>query len=395
MHMERRKFLSKTGKILGLSSTLSALLLQGCDMFPWSEDTDPLKGDGTDTGLDITNDIKDLKEAMFYKSLNENRVKCQVCFRECVIKPSERGFCRNRENKEGKLYNIVYGRPSAVQIDPVEKEPQHHFMPGSYIFCVGTAGCNYRCKYCHNYQLSQQSIDDLRYEKLLPEDLVEQALEQNVAAISFTYNEPTSLYEYMYDTAKLAQEHEIGVMFHSNGSMSTEPLKKLLKYVDSTTIDLKGFEDNFYQDISQAELSPVLDTLKTIVDAGVWLEIVNLMVTDLNDDPEVVKDMCTWIKEELGEDIPLHFTRFTPSYKMTDTSPTPVERLEKAREIAIDCGLRFVTIGNVPGHQYNSTYCPECHQSLIKRDHFSVHEINLEDGKCENCGLDIPGVWSI
>ncbi len=382
--MERRKFLLYTGKMLGIKVVL---LMPGCNFIPLNED-DSVRLDEEASEDDL------IREAMFYEQKENKKVECHLCFRECEIESDERGFCHNRENRERTLYNIVYGRPSAVQIDPVEKEPQHHFLPGSEILCVGTAGCNFRCRYCHNHHLSQQSIDELQYEKLPPEQLVEEAKNQQVSAISFTYNEPTSLYEYMYDTAKKAQEQGVKVIFHTNGSMKSQPLKKLLEYVDSVTVDLKGIEEEFYRDISQAELSPVLDTLQDIADSDAWLEIVNLVVTDLNDKPEQIEEMCSWIVKELGSDIPLHFTRFTPSYKMTDTVPTPVERLEDALEIALDQGIKFVTIGNVPGHEHNSTFCPHCGSILIGRDHFTVIENNLDDNKCQNCGEEIPGVWN-
>lgn len=380
--MKRRDFFAKTGKVLGAGSLL---FLTGCARLPFFEEE-------KEEDIFEREDFE-VKEAMFYEKLANKTTRCGVCFRYCTIEPGERGFCRNRENREGKLYNIVYSRPSAVQVDPVEKEPQHHFHPGTKIFCVGTAGCNFRCKYCHNWHLSQKSIDDIGYQYRTPGEIVDGAQENEVSAISFTYNEPTSLYDYMYDTAKLARERGLGVIFHSNGSMNREPLEKLLDYVDSATIDLKGFKESFYRDISQAELSPVLATLKTIANKGVWLEIVNLVVTDLNDDPATIREMCCWIRDELGKDTPLHFTRFMPSYQLTDTTPTPVERLERAHDIAREEGLRFVTVGNVPGHEKNSTFCPGCDHILIKRDHFSVHQINMEEGQCVHCGEKIPGVW--
>ncbi len=391
--MRRKEFLKKTGKIVGVSS---ALLLSGCDFF--RQDKEKNRDDKAEQlPGEKMNDLKEpgRREGMFYEKLANGQARCGICFHQCVIDPGERGFCRNRENIDGKLYLIVYGKPSAVHVDPVEKEPQHHFLPGTNIYCVGTAGCNFRCKYCHNHHLSQSSIEELRYQTLLPSDVVNEAVQEQVGAISFTYNEPTALYEFMYDTARYAQDEAVGLIFHSNGSMQTEPLKELLKYTDSVTIDLKGFEESFYREISQAELDPVLSSLKTIAASGTWLEIVNLVVTDLNDAPQHIEPMCQWIKAELGPEVPVHFTRFSPSYKMTDTAPTPVPRLERARDIARDKGIKYVTIGNVPGHEYNSTFCPECDQMLIHRHHFSVAENNIENGQCPNCGLEIAGVWSL
>jgi len=335
------------------------------------------------------------RETMFYEKLEDEEVRCGICFRNCVIGEGQVGFCRNRKNVGGTLYNMVYGRPSAVHIDPVEKEPQHHFLPDTQMLCIGTAGCNFRCKFCQNWTLSQHSLDDMKtVHELSPEQLVQKAVDSEVPSISFTYNEPTVLYEYMYDTAKLAQERGIRVMFHTNGAMNPEPLRQLLKYIDTVTVDLKGFDEQFYRDISEAELQPVLQTLKIIRREGVWLEIVNLVVPTLNDDPESIRAMCRWIKENLGSDVPLHFSRFFPAYRLTDLSPTPITTLEQAHCIAREEGLRFVSIGNVPGHEHNSTFCPECDEPVIRRHHFTVLEINVdEEGDCRNCGASIPGIW--
>ncbi len=333
-------------------------------------------------------------ETMFYDRLDNNMVQCRICFRNCILQEGERGFCRNRENIGGTLYNIVYGKPSAIMVDPIEKEPQFHFLPGSRILCLGSAGCNFRCRFCHNWHLSQRSIEEIGHSgPLFPEDVVNMAIRQNVPTISFTYNEPTSWYEYLYDIAKLAKDEGIRVIFHSNGSMNPEPLRALLPYVDSVTIDLKGFTDEFYEKVSEAKLEPVKQTLEIIREEGVWLEIVNLVVPTLNDDPDDIRRMCEYIRDSLGEYTPLHFTRFFPNYRLTDLPPTPVETLEKARTIARDVGLKYVYIGNVPGHRYNSTFCPHCDEKLVDRYHFSVHGVRVENGRCGTCGESISGIW--
>lgn len=335
------------------------------------------------------------REVMFYDRLEGKAVRCQICFRRCIISEGGRGFCRNRENRKGELYNIVYGRPSAVHIDPVEKEPQFHFLPGSSILCIGTAGCNFRCKHCQNWHLSQRSIEEMEYlYNLEPAEAVELVLGKNIPTISFTYNEPTAFYEYVYDIAKLAKQKGLKIIWHSNGSMNPEPLKELLKYTDGVTIDLKGFTDKFYSEVSKAELEPVLETLKIIKEAGVHLEIVNLIIPTYNDDLRDIKRMCAWIKENLGKDVPLHFTRFFPAHKLTSLLPTPVSRLEDAHCIAREEGLKYVYIGNVPGHNYNSTFCPNCKKRLLHRTHFSVLENNIREGKCKFCGAGVPGIWN-
>ena len=334
-----------------------------------------------------------LREAMFYKVLVGDEVQCQMCFRKCIIPEGRRGACRNRENREGKLYSVVYGRPSAVHVDPIEKEPQYHFLPGSEILCIGTAGCNFRCRHCHNWHLSQRSIEEMAYVyDLMPEKAVEQALKNKIPTMSFTYNEPTSFYEYVYDIAKLAKEKGLRIIWHSNGAINPAPLKELLKYTDGVTIDLKGFSQRAY-DNSSAELEPVLRTLKIINKEDKWLEIVNLVIPTINDDLEEIRKMCIWIKENLGVDVPLHFSRFFPAYRLTQLPPTPISTLEKAYEIARKVGLNYVSIGNVPGHKYNSTFCPKCGKKLIHRTHFMVLSNDIEDGKCRFCGQEIPGIW--
>ncbi len=333
-------------------------------------------------------------EARYYSKLNDNKVECELCFRNCVVSEGERGFCRNRENKDGSLYNVVYGRPSAVNVDPIEKEPMHHFFPDTQILCIGTAGCNFRCKFCHNWHLSQQSLEELgRYQELAPEKAVEEAKFRGVPSISFTYNEPTTFYEYMYDIAEIAQQEDLNVIFHTNGALEEEPLRDLMQHMDAVTVDLKAFTDDYYRDLSRASLDPVLNSIKIIREEGAWLELVNLVLPDYNDDPAEIQEMCRWIKKEVGEETPLHFSRFFPSYQLTDLSPTPVSTLERAHEIARQEGLKYVSIGNVPGHIYNSTFCPECESEIIVRHHFSVQSINLDQGRCQNCQAEIAGVW--
>lgn len=334
-------------------------------------------------------------EAMFYEKLENNLVQCKICFRGCVLKHGTRSFCRNRENRGGRLYNLVYGKPSAVHIDPIEKEPQLHNLPGTDILCFGTAGCNFRCKFCHNWHLSQRSFEEMEYfYNLTPKDAIKLALAKKIPTLSFTYNEPASFYEYVYDIAVLAKQKDLRILWHSNGSMNPEPLRGLLKYTDAVTIDLKGFTQDFYRNASSAKLEPVLRTLKIIKDEGKWLEVVNLVIPTLNDNLEYIRKMCFWIKENLGKDVPLHFSRFFPSYRLTNLPPTPIKTLEAAYKVAKEQGLEFVTIGNIPGHKYNSTFCPRCSKVIIQRKHFRVLENNIKDGKCKFCGNPIPGIWS-
>ncbi|UCF79791.1 MAG: AmmeMemoRadiSam system radical SAM enzyme [Candidatus Eiseniibacteriota bacterium] len=329
---------------------------------------------------------------MFYRQLEDNRIQCTTCFRECVVRPGETGFCRVRENRDGKYYSVVYGKPSAVHVDPIEKEPQLHMLPGTEILCFGTVGCNFKCRHCHNWHLSQASPGDVKTYDMPPEVVVEIARQRKIPTISFTYNEPTVFYEYVYDIAVLAKEKGLRILWHSNGAMNPEPLRKLLQHTDAVTIDLKGFTGKAYQN-SSARLEPVLRTLKIVKEEGKWLEIVNLVVPTINDDPQDIGRMCVWLKENVGLDTPLHFSRFFPNYKLNHLSPTPVAVLEKARETAIDAGLRYVTLGNVPGHKYNSTFCPECGKRLIHRVHFQVLKNDVANGACRFCNHTIPGIW--
>jgi len=333
-----------------------------------------------------------LGEVMFYQTLDNKKIRCMTCFRMCVVGPGERGFCRVRENRDGKYYSLVYAQPSAVHVDPIEKEPQLHMLPGTDILCLGTVGCNFKCRHCHNWHLSQASPGDVSTYDLPPESVVKIALEKEIPTISFTYNEPTVFYEYVYDIAVLAKQKGLRILWHSNGAINPEPLRKLLEHTDAATIDLKGFTEKAYQN-SSAKLDPVLRTLKTIKAEKKWLEIVNLVVPTINDDYEDIERMCLWIGENLGVETPLHFSRFFPNYKLTHLEPTPIPVLEKARAVAVGTGLHYVTVGNVPGHEHNSTFCPKCEKRLIHRVHFQVLKNDLANGACKFCNHKIPGIW--
>jgi len=332
-------------------------------------------------------------EAKYYDKLDKNRVKCRLCFRECVVNEGERGFCRNRENREGKYYTLTYARPCAVHVDPIEKKPLFHMLAGSGVLSLAGAGCNFRCKYCNNWQISQNNIDDTTNYSLSPEDAVNLALKLHCPVVSFTYTEPTVSYEYMHDVFKLAKGKGLKTIFHTNGAMNQEALSELLDYTDAVVVDLKGFSNDFYGTICSGRLGPVLQALKAIREKKVYFEIINLIVPSLNDDMQKIEGMCRWIVNNLSPDIPLHFNRFSPAYKLTNLPPTPTETLEKAYDIAVKSGLKFVYMGNCPSHRANSTFCPSCGKMLVKRVHFKVDENNIENGRCKFCGQKIPGVW--
>jgi pyruvate formate lyase activating enzyme len=334
-----------------------------------------------------------LHEARFYTQLDGNRVQCQMCFRRCIVPEDGRGFCRNKVNVSGRYYTLVYGRPSALQIDPIEKEPSYHMWPGATIFCTGTASCNNRCKFCQNWHLSQRSFEEIDHIALTPQQTVLLAQKNECDAVSFTYNEPTVFYEHMYDVAKAAKEAGLGALFHTNGGMNEEPLAALLETMDAVTVDLKAFTPEFYQEVSSSELEPVLRTLQQIHRSGTHLEIVNLVVPTLNDDMDDIRRMCQWIRDTLSAEVPVHFSRFFPRYRLTSLPATPITTLESAARIADEEGLQYVYIGNSPGHIRNNTFCPACGERIIGRVHFMVVSLDVEEGKCRFCGHSVPGIW--
>jgi len=334
-----------------------------------------------------------LREALFYERLSSSVVKCRLCYRNCLIPSGKRGICFARENRDGTLYTLTYGRPVAIHIDPVEKEPLFHFLPGTDTLCEGSATCNFECEYCINWEIALRKPEEVEAIPTTAEELVQIALRESVPIICFTYNEPTQQYEYVLDVVRLAKERGLRTTFHTNGGINPEPLAHLLPYIDSVAVDLKGFTDDFYKNVVHAELAPVLRTLELLREHGVWFEIVNLVIPTLNDDPDDISRMCRWILQHLGPDVPLHFSRFFPSYKLTRLPPTPLQTLERAYETAKEAGINYVYIGNVPGHKYAHTYCPSCGERLISRQLFLVTNEGLVGGCCKHCGQLIPGVW--
>ncbi len=333
-----------------------------------------------------------LKEAMYYVKLDNNNVQCVLCPRRCIIPEGKRGFCRVRENHNGKLYTLVYAKPVAVHIDPIEKKPLYHVYPGSRSFSIATAGCNLACKFCQNWQISQVSPEDIPVDTKTPEDIMKAAKANKCKTIAYTYTEPTIFYEYMLDIAKLAHKAGIKNVMHTAGFINEKPLREICKYIDAANVDLKG-PDEFYQQICLGRRDDVLRTLKILKEEGVWLEITYLVVPTLNDSDEYIKQTCKWIKENLGADVPLHISRFWPTYKLTSLSPTPMETLEKARQIALGAGLHYVYIGNIPAHKSAHTYCPKCGKPIIERLGYTILSYKIKGGKCKYCGEKIEGIW--
>ncbi len=342
----------------------------------------------------VAKTLSPAKEAMFYQRLAGGAVRCELCPHQCNLREGDTGFCRVRKNLGGTLYSMVYGSPCSVNTGPIEKAPLYHFIPGHQRLCVATVGCNLRCSYCHNWQISQSRPGQVREYDMDPERIVGEALRRGLNSISFTYTEPTIFYEYMYDISVLAREQGIKTSMVSNGYINLAPLRKLVQQLDAVKIDLKAFDSGFYADVASASLSPVKQTLEVLKDEGKYVEIVNLVVPTLNDDMDNIREMCNWIVETLGSEVPVHFSRFSPSYRLSDLPPTPLETLEKAAETGFESGLQYIYLGNVPGHDHNNTYCPQCSVELIRRSHFTVLFNEIKEGKCTSCGYAIHGVWA-
>ncbi len=334
------------------------------------------------------------KLSPYFRALEAGAIQCELCPRRCRVSKGQRGFCRVRENRDGKYYSLVYGNPCAIHLDPIEKKPFFHVLPATTSFSLATAGCNFRCKFCQNWEISQSPPEDLYNYEFSPEAVVKQAVEVGARSVAYTYVEPTVFYEYMFDIGLLAKKKGLLNVCHSNGFINPEPLRNLCKVMDAANVDLKGFREGFYSEICEGELQPVLESLKIYKQAKVHLEITHLVVPTKNDDLTVLNEMCFWIKKEIGPDTPIHFSRFYPLYKLKNLPPTPISTLEKARAAALSAGLEYVYIGNVPGHEGENTFCPKCKKVLIKRSGYIVGEINLKEGKCKYCGKPIPGLWT-
>jgi pyruvate formate lyase activating enzyme len=322
-------------------------------------------------------------------------VRCELCPRYCVIPEGGSGDCRIRVNIDGRLRATTYGRPSAIHIDPMEKKPLYHFRPGSSVLSIGTAGCNLHCRNCQNWQLSQRGGEEMeQIHQALPEDLVRAARERDCQAIAYTYSDPVVFYEYVRDSAELAREKGLSNVLVTAGYINPEPLRELCRWVDASNTDLKAFDDGFYREVCGARLQPVLDSLAGMRAAGIWLEVTNLLIPGLNDDMASVRRMAEWMRRELGAGTPLHFSRFQPMYRMRNLPPTPVETLERARAEALDAGLEHVYIGNLFGHEAETTYCPRDGTPLLRRIGYRILERRLTpDGRCPQCNEPIPGVW--
>ncbi len=332
--------------------------------------------------------------ARHFEKIEDQRVRCTLCPRECTVADQERGYCGVRENRQGTYYTLVHSRPCAVHTDPIEKKPLFHFLPGSLAHSIATAGCNVECRFCQNWDISQFRPEQVRSVHRPPEALHRDARKSGAKSIAYTYSEPVVFYEYMEDTAKLGRETGIRSVMISNGYIQKEPMRELCRVLDAVKIDLKAFTEKFYREYVSGELKPVLETLELLRAESMWTEIVVLVIPTLNDGENEIRSMAKWIAANLGKDVPIHFTRFHPTYKLKNLPVTPVATLEKARQTAMAEGLHYAYVGNVWGHEGEHTYCAGCGKPVIRRIGFRILEMKVEDGSCVYCKEKIPGVWS-
>jgi pyruvate formate lyase activating enzyme len=370
--LTRRRFLAGCGLTLAACAT-------GCGSRPAETPPDPAAGG---------------HEARFYEKLADREVQCALCPRECRILPGRRGFCKVRENREGRLVSLVYGRPVALNVDPIEKKPFFHVRPGAAAFSLATAGCNFTCQFCQNYDIAQASPEEVKAADLPPAEVVRRARLAQAPLLAFTYSEPVVFYEYMADCARAAREAGIGSVMVSNGFISPRALTDLLPLLTAVKIDLKGFTESFYSDVCGGSLQPVLDTLKVLKEKKIWTEVVTLVIPGLNDSEAELRKLSAWVAAELGPDVPLHFSRFSPLYRMRNLPPTPYDTLKKARALAVKEGCRYVYIGNAAGLGGENTACPACGQVVVERIGNRVLSNTLKNGSCPACSAAVAGLWS-
>jgi len=334
-----------------------------------------------------------MHEAKLYHQPEDNKVQCTLCHHHCVIPQGETGVCRVRSNINGRLMTLVYGKTISQHVDPVEKKPLYHYLPGSMTYSVATPGCNFQCQWCQNWGIVHMPVKDYAYigRKSSPEELVAAGRGAKCRSLAYTYTEPTVFFEYAYDTARKAHKEGLKNLYITNGYMSREMLETFQPYLDAANVDLKAFRERTYQRYVGASLQPILDNLKLMSELGMWLEVTTLLIPDLNDDPQELRDAARFINQELGPETPWHVSRFIPHHEMQDRPPTSLEALERAREIGREEGLMYVYLGNVQGE--SNTYCPSCGELLLRRVVFGVAENRLVEGRCPSCGMGIAGVW--
>ncbi len=395
--ISRRTFI-KAGITTGLTGLLPCpdaecfRLYPGLDILSGSDDSYDI------TGHIFKNDApkklsKWSEKAFYFQQLLEKKVVCGLCPNQCVLEDGDRSMCRSRANIGGVLYTLGYGNPCSANVDPVEKKPLFHFKPQTSVFSIAVAGCNFRCRNCQNWEISQAKPSELRHYDMFPEKVVSEALNTKSHSIAYTYSEAVTWFEYMYDTSVIAAEKGLDNYLISNGYINPDPLLKLCGVLSAANINLKSFSNRIYRKLNGGRLQPVLNTLELLHDQKVHLEITHLLVPGYTDDEVMIREMCRWVVNNLGPNHPFHFLRFFPQYKLTRLPPTPINLLTRFRKIAMEEGIRYVYVGNVPGHEGNHTYCHNCKKLLIKRIGYRQPEFYIINGRCRYCKTKIPGVW--
>ena len=377
--LDRRCFL-KCAAMAGAACSIDAFAQPLTAILPWS-------------GASSQSDSQFVVEAKFYEKLQTKKIKCKLCPRECTVGDRERGYCGVRENRGGTYYSIVHSRVCTAHVDPIEKKPLFHYLPGTLAFSLATAGCNVNCKFCQNWDISQVRPEQVPADYAPPKTVAELAKQYRCPTIAYTYSEPVIFSEYLMDTADAGHAAGVRSVVVSNGYMQQKSLQAAYGKMDAVKIDLKSFSESYYRDVVCGELKPVLDSLVTLRKMAKWTEIVYLVVPTLNDSDSEFRGLARWIKTNMGVDVPVHFTRFHPEYLLKNLPPTPVPTLERAKAIADAEGLHYVYIGNVPGHPAENTYCPKCRKLLVERVGLTTSQMLIQKNSCPFCKQPIPGIW--
>ena len=334
-----------------------------------------------------------MKEAFWWRTEDDGRILCSLCPRFCHMSDGQAGFCYIRKNIDGKLYSLGYGASTGFAIDPIEKKPLNHFLPGTEILSFGTAGCNLGCRFCQNWSISKAKLDDAHSLTASPEQVVQLAVQNGVPSIAFTYNDPVIWGEFVIDISRLARERRLKSVMVTAGYITPQARPEVFRYIDAANVDLKAFSERFYHKVTFSHLDPVLDTLRWLKhETEIWFEITNLMIPGENDDPEETRHLCDWMLSNLGDTVPLHFTAFHPDFKLIDKPRTPAATLKRARQIALSAGIKYCYTGNIFDEEGQTTRCPNCRRMLIRRSWHDILEYNIDANRCQ-CGQTIPGIF--
>jgi len=344
------------------------------------------------TSIPVEAEEKGVRPAKYFEKLGDRKLKCKLCPHECRVADRERGICGVRENRNGEYFTLVYGNPCSAHIDPIEKKPMYHYYPDTKSFSIATAGCNFVCRFCQNWEISQKRPEQVKSVDASPRQVIDIAKKYQCRTVAHTYTEPVVFYEYMLDCAIAGSRRNVPNVMISNGYIQEKPLRELCRHIGAVKIDLKAFTEKFYRDMCKGTLKPVLDTLTILREEKVWFEIVVLLIPTLNDSTAELREMCQWIAAELGDDVPVHFSRYYPTFMLKNIPPTPPKTLHRARSIAREKGLKFVYIGNILSDA-SHTYCPSCNKILIERHGFTTKINGLKKNKCKYCQTTIPGVF--